>query len=251
VVLLTSNFATHSSVTTCHWLTALWGTAAVLLSVRNIYSKVYKWLKLQICLALNPHSFLFQVHLQLTFWTTSPQNPTLGIPVVEGSNIFRHGTGALVQPSQVGALCWRLPGTTYNLAYDVGAAGFAHSTCDTMLRVNRMLIVPLVLHVRFPIFHCNMVIQWIHKKYKFVSISSPICIGDNSAVTPKYTYTYYEGDCIVCISLKRTVIYINAMNRVRLKAICNVCKRRWLSDRRLQLTISSKITYFCDDTRII
>jgi predicted DCC family thiol-disulfide oxidoreductase YuxK len=67
----------------------------------------------------------------------------------------------------------------------------------------------------------------------------------------KNTYTYFEGDCILCILLNRTVIYINAMNRVKFKAICNVCKRRWLSDSRQQLTLLSKITYYYDDTRII
>jgi len=63
-------------------------------------------------------------------------------------------------------------------------------------------------------------------------------------------HTYIEGDCILCISLNRTVIYTNATNTVKFKAICNVCKRRWLSDWRQQLTILSKITYFYDDARI-
>jgi hypothetical protein len=49
--------------------------------------------------------------------------------------------------------------------------------------------------------------------------------GDNNAITPKYTHTYFEGDCILCISLNRTVIYTNAMNRAQFKAICNVRKR--------------------------
>jgi hypothetical protein len=46
-----------------------------------------------------------------------------------------------------------------SLVYDVCAAGFAHSACDTMLCVNQKLIVPPRLHVRFTLFHYNMVIQ--------------------------------------------------------------------------------------------
>ena len=77
-------------------------------------------------------------------------------------------------------------------------------------------------------------IQLIHEKYYSLSKSSPVCIGDNSAITPKYTYTYFEGDRILFISLNRKVIYINAMNRAKFKAICKVCKRRWLSDSNSQ-----------------
>lgn len=38
------------------------------------------------------------------------QNPTPGVPVAEGGNVFRRLTGAMVHPSQVEALCWRLHG---------------------------------------------------------------------------------------------------------------------------------------------
>jgi hypothetical protein len=66
------------------------------------------------------------------------------------------------------------------------------------------------------------------KNINFLSKCYPVHIDDISAATPKYTYlyTYFEGDCIICISLKRTVFHINAMNRVKFTVICNVCKRR-------------------------
>ena len=64
------------------------------------------------------------------------QNPTPGVPVAEGGNVIWRLTGAMVHPSQVEALCWKLHGmggdnsTAYNPAYDTCAAGFAYSECE-------------------------------------------------------------------------------------------------------------------------
>ena len=73
---LTFKLATHSSVAARHWLTALWGAAAVLLSVWNLYNVVFKWLKLQIFLVWYLTFLLFSGQkkrkLWLTFWATSP-----------------------------------------------------------------------------------------------------------------------------------------------------------------------------------
>jgi len=61
----------------------------------------------------------------------------------------------MVHPSQAEALCWRLHGmggdssSAYNPAYDTCAAGFTHSTCDDMLRVNHTSSVPLIPCVQF------------------------------------------------------------------------------------------------------
>jgi hypothetical protein len=69
-----------------------------------------------------------------------------------------------------------------------------------------MLIVPLTLHVQFTLFHYYMVI--IVQSHQNIH-----------TLILKETVLYAQR-------LKRSVIYINAMNRVKLKAICSVCKRR-------------------------
>ena len=75
------------------------------------------------------------------------------------SVIGAHAQGSIVYDSTnmpcSFALSWKLHGmggdssAAYNPAYDACASGFAHSTCDGTLRVDRLLHVPLRLHMRF------------------------------------------------------------------------------------------------------
>ena len=83
------------------------------------------------------HPFLFLVHVWLTFWATSLQNPTPGIPVAEGGNIFRRLTGAMVHPSQATLTQMFSIGTFFRWAVSPEDASemqcFVLNICETFL----------------------------------------------------------------------------------------------------------------------
>jgi hypothetical protein len=124
----------------------------VLQSVRNIYNIVICNWNLNF-FGLKPHNPSFFLSLWNLLYGQLPlQNPTPGIPVAEGGNVFRRLTVAMVHPSQVEALCWRLLGMCgeSSAAYILMCAmGFAHSECDGTLCVNCTLSVCVLLCVRF------------------------------------------------------------------------------------------------------